>query len=172
MIRALRMACIGLALMAHGATVAEEGTADFSGTWILNVEQSDDLDETVREALRAHGRNPAAGEDRVDYLESGAETLEITQTDAEVTVLHADGRLLTFAVGGKKKGDAPAARWEKGRLVLYSNPVGARRSEETLEFVGGEKKLYITTKLIGDRKASVSYLRVYDAAGDEPAEIP
>ena len=180
-----------------GGFFASVDHPDFTGSWLLNEELSESPRDKMRQGMSGGGGggmgggrgggsmggrggsmggrggpmgggDPEAMRKRLADAAARAASLEITQGE-ELSILYADGSLRVVPVDGEA-GDIKS-HWKGDRLVVDLKREAGRRMRETLELVEDGTRLHVTTKIFGDgSRPTISFLRVYDAAGAE--EVP
>jgi hypothetical protein len=136
-----------LALWSAGAATAQPSAPDISGTWVLNLEASDDPDRKIEKAIRSvGGRADSEGRRGRGRYKGGPpeqeiydhliydETLRITQAGAEIHMVypggferrfHTDGRGRTVSASGSGSGDAgdfSFGAWSGATLNVEAKP--------------------------------------------------
>ena len=187
-----------------GGILASEERPDFTGSWVLNEELSENPRDKMRQAMgggRSGGGGMGGGSRGASGMGGGgrggsmgspggrgggdreamrqrladaaakAARLEITQGE-ELSILYADGSLRVVPVDGEA-GNIKS-HWKGDRLVVELKGEVGRRIRETLQLAEDGAQLHVTTKMFGDlNRPTISFLRVYDAAGaEETPETP
>jgi hypothetical protein len=166
---------------------------NLAGTWKLNKDQSDDPRQKIEEAMgrpSSQGgeqegglrRQPGAGRPGRGQGPGGGMAaefaqLKIDQTDTNVKVTGASGRLLatsqpqdkpqnednnTGEQGGMRFEPA-AAEWQGSQLVAKNQGFGRGMIMRTYELSPDGKQLFVTTKIENERFGQpVTYKQVYD----------
>jgi hypothetical protein len=173
-------------LLAATALAADKARPDFSGTWQLNEQQSDDIREKIREAIRARMRGGGMGgrggpgepggggrmgqaRERMRRMQEGMQRLTIAQTESEMTVTNAVERKQSFFTDGRTQtregGFGPVkfeANWKKRSLVVIEKPeTEGATVTRTYFFRRDDPHLYVNVKVEG-RGPVFDYQRVYD----------
>ncbi len=193
--------CLPLAAPAIGE-VDSGAHPDFSGSWELNLERSDDARELIAAAMRSRveqpsrggfGVRPGSGSDdarselreRIETLVVGPRVVTIAHADPELTIesalpdrpfeltIYTDGR--EFPLPGPGDGELRAtAEWRGGgRLVMEYEISAGRPVRETWELVADGARVLVATEIKG--RGSMSDLRiqrVYDRVEIVPWDVP
>jgi hypothetical protein len=189
-----------LLLFVPGLVAAGDEHPDFSGTWLLNEELSDDAREKIREAIVARrqqgmgepGRGRPGGpgggrggwsrmgemRDRMRKMEEGIQRLTIAQSASELTIRNAIDREFAILTDGSKRTREGAfgsvethAKWKKRSLVIIDEPEQGARVTRTYFYRRNDPHLYVMVKVEG-RGPVFEYQRVYDRAAQEDPEKP
>ena len=160
---------------------------DFSGTWKLNTDLSEDPREKMQEARgssggrsggmggggrRGGGGSGDGGPDSSSSSRLGEiaaqRVLTIVHKDPQLVVTDMHGRARTLFTDARKleeersEGTAKVQTKWKDRSVVVVTKVGSRETTETFERAADGAYLFLTTKIDGGR-GSFSFRRVYDA---------
>jgi len=160
---------------------------DFSGTWKLNTDLSEDPREKMQEARgtsggrgggtggggrRGGGGSGDGGPDSSSSSRLGEiaaqRVLTIVHKDPQLVVTDMHGRARTLFTDARKleeersEGTAKVQTKWKDRSVVVVTKVGSRETTETFERAADGAHLFLTTKIDGGR-GSFSFRRVYDA---------
>ncbi len=182
-----------------GGILASEERPDFTGSWVINEELSENPRDKMRQSMGGgrsggggsgmggggrggsgmggggRGGSGMGGGDREAMRQRFADAaakagrLEITQGE-ELSILYADGSLRVIPVDGEV-GDIKS-HWKGDRLVVELKGEAGRRIRETLRLAEDGAQLHVTTRMSGDlNRPTISFLRVYDmAVAEETAE--
>jgi hypothetical protein len=188
------MAVLGVSAVAGSgrAESADEkaARADFSGTWALNEQLSEDpIDKLGKEGLasggdtggRPGGSGGAGGSGALavpwELLEDNRRFV-LEDSGLRVRVTRAKGRQRVLFLDGEERelddGDGPAKvtakrKGARGEKILVSVKWSTgRERDETWEILSGPRRLAVTTK-VKDRR-SISVRRVYEPGSAEPEE--
>jgi hypothetical protein len=179
-------------LLAATTFAADKTRPNFSGTWQLNEELSDDIREKIGEAIRARMRGGGMGgrggpggppdgggrmgqaRERMKQMQEGMQRLTIAQTESELTVTNAIDREQRFFTDGRKQtregGFGPVefeATWKKRSLVVIEKPEAEGATvTRTYFFRRDDPHLYVNVKVEG-RGPVFDYQRVYDRTPQE-----
>jgi hypothetical protein len=201
----MRVGCALIALVIVPLLVPAFVTAgdehpDFSGTWLLNEELSDDARKLVREAILARrgqgmgepGRGRPGGpggdrgswsrmgemRDRMRQMEEGIQRLTIAQSESEMTIRNAIDREYVIFADSRKRTRKGAfgpvetqATWKKRSLVIIDEPEQGAMVTRTYFYRRDDPHLYVMVKVEG-RGPVFEYQRVYDRAAEESPEKP
>jgi len=194
------IALLVLALLVPASAGAGDERPDFSGTWLLNEELSDDARKLVRDAIRARrgqgmgepGRGDPGGaggrtgawsrmgemRERMREMEEGIQRLTIVQSASELTIRNAIDREHVIVADGQKRTREGAfgsvetqARWKKRSLVIVDKPEQGATVTRTYFYRRDDPHLYVMVKVEG-RGPVFEYQRVYDRAALEEPEKP
>ncbi len=147
---------------------------NFSGTWNLNEEESDQ--RPVRRRRDGGGDSQSDGSRRGQRRRGsgglrGANTLVITQDASTVTfvrgdhsrTLYTDGRVITRE--GERGSLELRAFWQDDALVVERTFDDGRQITQTYALSEDGQRLYVTIRIEGDQLPQpVEFRRVYDAA--------
>jgi hypothetical protein len=199
-IRWRRITLVIALLLVPAFVAAGDEHPDFSGTWLLNEELSDDAREKIREAIVARRRGgmgepgrgrpggPGGGEggwsrmgemrDRMRKMEEGIQRLTIAQSASELTIRNAIDREYAIVADGRKRSREGAfgsvesqATWKKRSLVIVDRPEQGAMVTRTYFYRRNDPHLYVMVKVEG-RGPIFEYQRVYDRAATEDPEKP
>ena len=166
-----------------GGSAATPEHPDITGTWVVNLEQSDkpgDLVERERPQGAPGGREQGGGGDRRERMQIGVAILlqnsvafKVEETDSTLTLTGAEGITRTFHVDGQERerrieglGNVRVkARWKGEKLVIERNLEGGAKITEEFELAPDGRQLFVKMKISGGRR-SLEFRRVYDAAGE------
>jgi hypothetical protein len=155
---------------------------DFSGTWKLNTDLSEDPREKMQEARgtfggRGGGRRGGGGSGDGGPDSSSSSRLGEIAAQRVLTIVHKDPQLVVTDMHGRARtlftdarkleeerseGTAKVQTKWKDRSVVVVTKVGSRETTETFERAADGAHLFLTTKIDGGR-GSFSFRRVYDA---------
>ena len=178
----------------HTDTSLAADRPDFSGTWQLNEELSEDprgqmkkktgdrggrgggrggMREGGNRGTGGQGRDPGGMQERLQSMKERIETLDIQHQDPELAIGFGDGTQRTLFTDGRKMEDnlesgvfEAKAKWKASSSVLFKaeNAVG-QKITETYELDASGQRLEVTTRIEGgDRRPDMSFKRVYDRA--------
>lgn len=161
-------------MVAASVGLAKNSTAgpDLNGTWVLNLDESDDPDRKIERAIRDVGGRPDSDGKRgrgrykggpveqeiYDHLIYDA-TLQITQSSAEVRIGYAegferrfyiDGRSRTVSASGSSSGDArdfSFGAWNGQTLNVEAKPRDGGWTQEAYTLESGGTQLRAVLKL-------------------------
>lgn len=199
----IAIVAIYLLFMPFLALAAEaEERPDFSGTWLLNEELSDDLEEKLAEMRSQAGRGGGArgggrgrggrgggrgggedGQGRAAAIQRGAERLTITQQESSMSITDGSDRQRTVTLDGEPtavptpRGDEIeiSAEWKRGDRLEWTIARPERPEvTELYELIAEGERLYVTVNFEGgDRRPALKFRRVYERE-EEPvsAEEP
>jgi hypothetical protein len=161
-----------------GAGVAPEHP-DLTGTWVIDLEQSDDLSDTMERRPPPGGpgdRRPAGGGDRRGGLQMGTASLlqssvafKIEEGDSTLTLKGAEGVTRVFHPDGQERQERieglgtvmVKSRWKGSKLVVERTlEVGVKITEE-VELANDGQQLLVKMKISGGPR-SLEFRRVYD----------
>lgn len=156
---------------------------DITGTWIVNMEESDkpgDQMQRRRPAGAPPGR-PGSGGERRERMQIGLAVLlqnsvafKIEEGDSTLTLTGAEGLTRTFYPDGQERErrieglgiTQIKARWKGDKFVVERSLEGGVKITETFELAEGGRRLHIKLKVAGGR-GTIDFRRVYDAADDK-----
>lgn len=157
---------------------------DITGTWIVNLEESDkpgDQMQRQRPAGAPPGRAGGGGGERRERMQIGLAVLlqnsvafKIEEGDSTLTLTGAEGLTRTFYPDGQERERRIEglgivqikARWKGDKFVVERSLEGGAKITETFELAEGGRQLYIKLKVSGGRR-TINFRRVYDAADDK-----
>ena len=173
----------------HTDTSLAADRPDFSGTWQLNEELSENPRDQMskntggrgggRGGMRGEGnrgsggqgRDPGGMQERLQSMKERIETLEIQHQDPELAIGFGDGtRRILFTDGREMEDNLEAgvfeakAKWKQASSVVLKaeNAVG-QKITEIYELDASGQRLEVTTRIEGgDRRPDLSFKRVYD----------
>ena len=99
---------VALTLLPGAAAQAQTPKPDFSGTWELNIEQSDDPFEAIRSALGLTGgsgdrqQERQALSSRLNYVAQAAKTIEIEHTQKDFKLFNTEDDVRIHYIDGQK----------------------------------------------------------------------
>jgi len=195
-----RLAWIGSALscLLMGSVQVDTSLAaerpDFSGSWKLNEELSENPRDKMMEQMK--NRGPAGGlppgggdsrrggegmgsggrdgmQERFKAMNERIQSIEIAHQDPQLDLRFADGRERTIYTDGRAIEDdfeggifEAKGKWKGGsRVVVKAESTYGGKITETYELSEDGQQLYVTTKMEGDgRRPSITFRRVYDKA--------
>jgi hypothetical protein len=167
---------------------------DFSGSWELNEDLSDNPWEKMMEKMpeRGSGGPPGGGRggkggggggydsgrsqmarDRMRSLLESAKRLDIAHAEPSLSMVDGEGNERLLFTDGRDNdfelaGDLweASAKWKKGtRVVLKAKSTRGRKITEAIELSEEGRQLFITVKMDGGgRMPSFEFRRVYDPA--------
>ena len=164
-----------------GGSAATPGHPDITGTWVVNLEQSDkpgDLVQRERPQGAPGGREQGGGGERRERIQIGVAILlrssvafKVEETDSTLTLTGAEGITRTFHVDGQERerrieglGNVRVkARWRGEKLVIERNLEGGAKITEEFELAPDGRQLFVKMKISGGRRG-LEFRRVYDAA--------
>lgn len=183
----------------HTDTSLAADRPDFSGTWQLNEELSEDPRDQMRKqtgerggrggngggtrggggrSSGGQGRDPGGMQERFQSMKQRVEILEIQHHDPEMAIGFGDGTRRTLFTDGRKMGDnlesgvfEAKAKWRQASSVVFEaeNAVG-QKITEIYELDASGQRLEVTTRIEGgDRRPDMSLKRIYDRALVAPA---
>jgi hypothetical protein len=177
------LAGAGLILALASVSALSAGSVDLSGTWTLNLEESDfslhregDRDGRPDPYRLLHYVGDGPGEGHFELFPGGAlQTLVIAQDEMAVTIDYGDGRSQVFHTDGRTttleldRGAtiAMVASWHDGAFVVERQLLQGGLMTATYQLSGDGQRLYVTVRIEDDGlPESVESQRVYDSAGD------
>jgi len=168
-------------------------TADLSGHWVYNREQSDDAREKMREGMEkgggAGGMSGGGGRmapppggmggdddprEAMRAIMEPAEELTIAQTQTEIAVEERFGRTRHLHPDGKKyKTDNGTSEirtsWKEGKLLVETKRARGGSVVETWDLVPDGSRIIVNVKMEGGFGPGVTLKRIYDRAKESPA---
>lgn len=169
------------------ATATSQDSADLTGTWELNLEESD---RPLEEFRRRHGGGPPGGGDgpawrRPDLRPGGpgersgpggpGRTLLIRQTEdavefsgprARSITLYTDGRTMTHE--GPRGEVRVRAHWEGDALIVEQIVEGGPVGTRTYELSEDGNRLIVTIQIEAPRLSkTLEFRRIYDRVTEE-----
>jgi hypothetical protein len=186
--RSIYASLLVLSLLVLPADSFADGVPDLSGTWRLDLENSETLREKARDSALAQSTNPRAQQrwersetrERQTLEQAPFSLLTLTQEDGLVEIRHRDGRVRSIYTDGRELEPEQAfgiqrstASWQERRLVIENEtPRGSRT--ELWELSEDRQHLFVTTDVdAGEPYGRLSFRRVYDlepSAPEAPAE--
>lgn len=186
---------LAVALLTPGA-LAETGSlpADLTGTWVLNIEESDDPDRQIEKAIRSvGGRADSDGKRGRGRYKGGPkeqeifdhllydEKIQIARNGPEIHIIYldgferrffTDGRGRTVSASGSSSGDGQDfsfGGWNGNTLNVEAKPRdgGWTRESYTLDATGNRIMVHLTLKPLLF-PVEVEANLVYDRAGTTP----
>ena len=174
-------AAAALLAACSGASGIAPDHPDITGTWVINLEQSDRPgDQMERERPRgAPSQRPPGepgGEQRERFQQGFALMLQnsvafkITESDTTLTLLGAEGIERVLRPDGQKRvqrieglGNVTVkTRWKGDRLVIERTLENGVKITETLELASEGRQLFLELKISGGPR-TIEFRRVYDA---------
>jgi len=164
-----------------GGSAAIPQHPDITGTWVVNLEQSDkpgDLVERERPQGAPGDRQQGDGGERRERMQVGVAILlqnsvafKVEETDSTLTLTGAEGITRTFYVDGQERelrieglGNVQVkARWRGEKLVIERNLQGGAKITEEFELTADGRQLVVKMKISGGQRG-LEFRRVYDAA--------
>lgn len=170
----MRAACLLLALLPAAGLAAggQSVPADISGTWVINLEESDDPDRLVEKAIRSvGGRARTEGKKGRGRYKGGPEeqeifdhllydeTLRITQDGTEIHIVYlegferrfyTDGRGRTVSASGSSSGDGQDfsfGGWSGNTLNVEAKPRDGGWTRESYTLDPAQNRLHVTLTL-------------------------
>jgi len=193
----LAAALVLMACCAAAAVAQDPARPDLSGTWVANLDASEDVDAAVEKAIRARGGNPKpapgmsrsaygryrGGPDNQAFYDHVAydQRFTFTTDGALFRIVHqhpegdlerefglsGGGRTVT-ASGARERKDYSFAYWDGDVLVVESRPRDSGRARERYRLIPETGQLEIELRLAPTEFFGViEVLRVFDRA--EPA---
>lgn len=177
------LASLGPLTSCSSGNMAAPEHPDITGTWVINLEQSDQPgDQLARERPEGApgGRPGAASGERRERMATGlavalqnSVAFRIEETDSTLTLTGAEGLERVFYPDGQDRQRRieglgyvrMKTRWKGDKLVVERElEVGVKVTEE-FEMAEDGRQLFVTMKISGGARG-VEFRRVYDA-GDE-----
>lgn len=159
---------------------------DFSGTWVLNFDESEDpraqmqrdrppgpgVPPGARPAARPRV-NPEEMQTRMRAILQGQLAFKLIQTDSTVTFAGAEGAQLVYRTDGRWEGQSVEglgdirvrARWKGRKLVLDREFENGLKVSQTYELAPDGGQLHVKVKLSGGPR-TIEFRRVYNARAD------
>ena len=174
-------ALICLALTCAARINAADEQPNFTGTWRLNRELSDNAQEKIKEAVGKKGgmlgkiMGGRVAQDRMKDGASMAEVLRITHNDPEIQVsgnnnltrrLFTDGRKVSNT---RPKGESleTTARWQGSQLVVATQRANGGKLTQTYSLERGGRRMIVSTQIASQRLDRPIEMRfVYDAEAE------
>ena len=168
-----------------GLAQAGRNVSDFSGTWQLDENLSEDPQAAMSGKIESRGGggpgrggggmgrgsgmgDPQAMRDRMKRMARGSETLTILHVEPEVTIRTADDRERKIYTDGRKQqrtgGVGPVetrSRWKKRKLVVRDRMETGTTITRTFFYQEEDPHLYVDTEIKG-RGRTIRFRRVYD----------
>ena len=146
---------------------------DFSGSWQLNEELSENPRDKMMEKMRGSGGGGGEEEmqTRLQSMAERVQELEILHQEPERVIEFADGSSRTIFTDGQVVTDDFAGgvfegkgKWKgDSQVVFKSESAAGSKVTEIYELNETGDMLFLTTKMEGDgRRPSISFRRVYD----------
>lgn len=178
--RSTRTTLLALLLAAPIAVQAQDGAPevpDFSGDWVIDVDQSETMGEKMRDAMLNENSNPRAqarwgrytDRSRGRMLSAGFSRLTIEQEEDRIRIRYHGGRDRTLLTNGPESEpetayniDKVEARWEGAKLAVDMESAGGGSSELWELSVDGQT-LFVTTHVEGGERlpGGITFQRVY-----------
>ena len=171
-------ALICLALTNTAQVNATADQPNFTGTWRLNRELSDNPQEKVKEAIGKKGgrlgkvMGGRVAQDRMKDIASAAELLRITHNDPEFQVSGNNNLMRRLYTDGRKvnnttpKGESieTTARWQGSQLVVVTQRTNGGKLTQTYSLERGGRRMNVFMQITGQRLDRPIEMRfVYDA---------
>ena len=190
MLKTILLSCAFVVAATSLAATDESSHPDFSGSWELNEERSDDVREKLRQATRpsaaavrqrgrpapgAFGSDRQGSESDLEDMVETARIVNIRHQDPEMEIsaalpgrqvhlmLYTDGRTFDRPSGPEETVEASAHWRGGGRLVFDYTIAGGRGVKETWELVAEGTRVLVATEIAAKSLSpAVSFQRVYD----------
>jgi hypothetical protein len=168
----------GLVLLAAVVIAQEPPPADITGHWKLNLAQSDDAHQKMKEARAAHAQAAQGSHPEGDHDESAEAAqpagngffnppneLTVKQTADGITIFVKDGAIRVLHPDGKRRRASTSfvtTHWEQNALVVYIEPDKAAKRTQTFT-ISEDKRQFFEVVRLESAFGPVSIRRVYDA---------
>lgn len=168
--------CMALAYASRGD--AMNGQPNFTGTWRLNRELSDNPQEKLKEAIGKRGgalgrmMGGRAAQDRMKNIEGMAEVFKIVHNDPEIQVtgnnnvtrrLFTDGRKVSVTAPNGESVEI-TARWQGSQLVVETQRANGGKLTQTYSLDQDGGQMVVLMQIADQRLGRPIELRfVYDA---------
>ena len=150
------------------AVAADAQTPDFSGTWVLDLEKSDDLGEKV---LAGAGDTDRLTQievkrisDRLTLLARAGEEIEIEQTEADFKIFDKSDNVRIYYIDGEKHARQTPwgaklqtlTDWDDEQLVITTEGEELGKVTETYSFEGRQLVFVVQMEVEGFASAIVA----------------
>ncbi len=178
---------------ATSIVIADDARPDFTGTWVINEELSDDTDKQVEIAIKAAGgkvkrwgkkekgryKGGPKEQELYDHV-SYDEVLQINYTEPEFRFVYAEGFERIFYSDGRGRvvsakdlrsgvrKDFAFANWNGLKLSVEAKPRDNGFIIETYSLESGDKQLRVTLHLKPSSfGAPIDIVRIYDRSKEQ-----